>query len=106
MPHHPIEVYAAGRGRPWALLPAAQASRVGHYRESPPSTTGSFVSRTISWKVGRRPVFIWLMNSLMGATVLTLLIPGIHHDKPRAGTPRMWRMNMLEESTGSVVTLA
>ena len=76
------------------------------YRESPPITIGSFVSRTISSKVGRRPDFIWLMNSVMGATVLTLLIPGIHHDKPRAGLPRMWRINMLEVSTGSVATFA
>ena len=47
-----------------------------------------------------------LVVIMIGATVLTLLIPGLHHVKPRAGLPRMWRINMLEESTGSVVTLA
>ena len=34
------------------------------------------------------------MNSAMGATVLTLVIPGLHHGKPRAGLPRMWRINI------------
>ena len=87
-----------------AILGDEHGSSMPHtrYRESPPITTGSFVSRTISSKVGRRPDFIWLMNSVMGATVLTLVIPGLHHDNPRAGLPRMWRMNMLEGSTGSV----